>query len=41
VYGPAEGRYTRVAELALERRESLTSSLFPGLDLPLSDIFDA
>lgn len=39
VYRLADGRFTRVAELALERGEALTSSLFPGLSLPLADIF--
>ena len=31
--------YERVAELTLERQDSLTSPLFPGLVLPLADVF--
>ncbi len=41
VYRMVDGRYTRTAELALERDEVLTSPLFPDLELPLSDIFAA
>jgi hypothetical protein len=32
--------YSRVAELALERRDVLTTPLLPGLHLPLTDIFE-
>ena len=39
VYRLVDGRYTRTAELALGRDEVLTSPLFPGLALPLVDIF--
>ncbi|MGE4083154.1 MAG: Uma2 family endonuclease [Vicinamibacterales bacterium] len=40
VYRLIDGRYTRVAELALERDEVLESPLFPGLMLPLREIFE-
>ncbi|HVT58350.1 MAG TPA: Uma2 family endonuclease [Thermoanaerobaculia bacterium] len=40
VYCLAQGAYQRIAELALERREVLTSPLFPGLSIPLLDVFD-
>jgi Uma2 family endonuclease len=39
VYRMVDGRYTRTAELSLERADVLTSPLFPGLALPLADIF--
>jgi Uma2 family endonuclease len=41
VYRLVDGRYTRCAELSLERADVLTSPLFPGLELPLADIFAA
>jgi len=40
VYRLVDGRYTRAAELALERDEVLESPLFPGLMLPLREIFE-
>ncbi|MGE4083155.1 MAG: Uma2 family endonuclease [Vicinamibacterales bacterium] len=40
VYRLSEGRFARVAELALERDEVLESPLFPGLRLPLREIFE-
>jgi len=40
VYRRSEAGYDRVAELTLERRDVLTTSLLPGLDLPLTDIFE-
>jgi Uma2 family endonuclease len=39
VYRLIDGRYTRTAELSLERADTLTSPFFPGLALPLVDIF--
>ena len=39
VYRSTEGRYQRVAELALEHGDALESPLLPGLTLPLADIF--
>jgi len=39
IYRPAGESYERVADLWRERDEQLTSSLFPGLTLALSDIF--
>ncbi len=41
VYQLVDGRYTRTAELSLERSATLTSPLFPGLELRLAEIFDA
>lgn len=40
VYRLVDGRYSRTAELSLERTDVLTSPLFPGLALPLGDVFD-
>lgn len=40
VYCLVDGRYSRTAELSLERADVLESPLFPGLALPLGDIFD-
>jgi len=40
VYRRSDGGYTRAAELMLERHEVLTTPLLPGLDLPLTDIFE-
>lgn len=40
VYRRVAERYERVAELALEHGEVLTTPLLPGLDLPLTKIFD-
>ena len=40
VYRLDSGRYVRVAELSLEGGDCLTSGQFPGLSLPLADIFD-
>lgn len=39
VYRLTDGRYTRVAELAKEANDSLTTPLLPGLTLPLAEIF--
>jgi Uma2 family endonuclease len=39
VYRLAGDRYERVAELALERQEAIASPLFPGLAMPLADVF--
>ena len=39
VYRPGAAGYERAADLWRERDEQLTSPLFPGLTLPLSDIF--
>jgi Uma2 family endonuclease len=39
VYRLADGRFVRAAVLALEQDDGLTSPLFPGLELPLTDIF--
>jgi Uma2 family endonuclease len=41
VYRRAGERYERVAELALEKGDVLTTPLLPGLDLPLAKIFEA
>ena len=40
VYRHVEGRFDRVALLAREQADVLTSPLFPGLALPLVDVFD-
>jgi Uma2 family endonuclease len=40
VYRRADASYTRVAELMLERQDVLTTPLLPGLDLPLTVIFE-
>jgi Uma2 family endonuclease len=40
VYRPVTGRYQRVAELALESGDVLTTPLLPGLELPLTKIFE-
>jgi Uma2 family endonuclease len=40
VYRLSEGRFSRVAELALERDEVLESPLFPGLRLPLREVVE-
>jgi len=40
VYRRSSDRYERVAELTLEAGDTLTTPLFPGLDLPLSKIFE-
>jgi len=40
VYRLVDGGYTRTAELSLERDDTLTSPLFPGLELRLAEIFD-
>jgi Uma2 family endonuclease len=39
VYRLADGRYTRVSELALSAGDVLTTPLLPGLELPLAEIF--
>jgi len=39
VYRLKEDAYERVFELALEHEDTLTSPLFPGLTLPLKDVF--
>lgn len=39
VYRLTDGRYARTDELALERGDALSSPLFPGLTLPLAEIF--
>ena len=39
VYQPVEGRYARTAELSGEGTSVLTSARFPGLEIPLSEIF--
>jgi Uma2 family endonuclease len=39
VYRRVDGRYARASELALERADVLTTSLIPGLELPLARIF--
>jgi len=41
VYRRAGERYERVAELALENGDVLTTPFLPGLDLPLAKIFEA
>jgi Uma2 family endonuclease len=40
VYRRIEGRYQRTSQLSLEAGDVLTTSLLPGLDLPLSTIFE-
>jgi Uma2 family endonuclease len=40
VYRHVEGRFERAALLAREQADVLTSPLFPGLALPLGDVFD-
>lgn len=37
--GPGRSRFARPIELSAEAGDVLTTSLFPGLDLPLADIF--
>jgi Uma2 family endonuclease len=39
VYRRADGRYERVALLSAEQGDVLTSPLFPGLELPLAEVF--
>lgn len=39
VYRLVNGRYARAITLSLEQGDVLTSPLFPGLELPLSEIF--
>ena len=39
VYRPSGGRFARPFELSLEAGEVLTSPLFPGLEMPLTEIF--
>ncbi len=39
VYKLTDGRYVRTAELSSEEPGVLTSDLFPGLTMPLSEIF--
>ncbi|HLA77499.1 MAG TPA: Uma2 family endonuclease [Vicinamibacteria bacterium] len=41
VYRASEQRFQRVAELAKENGDSLTTPLLPGLNLPLGEIFPA
>jgi Uma2 family endonuclease len=40
VYGQSEEQYTRLAELTLERNDTLTTPLLPGLEMPLAKIFE-
>jgi Uma2 family endonuclease len=40
VYRLVEGTYRREAELAAEREDVLTSPLFPGLEMALTEIFE-
>jgi Uma2 family endonuclease len=41
VFRPGEdGRYQRAAELSLETADVLTSPLFPGLEIPLAELFE-
>jgi Uma2 family endonuclease len=40
VYRLTNGRYRREAELSAERGDILTSSLFPGLEIALTEIFE-
>jgi Uma2 family endonuclease len=40
VYRLVDGRFTRTSELSLEQDDALTSSLLPGFDVRLADIFD-
>ena len=40
VYRRSDQGYSRTAELNLERHDVLTTPLLPGLDLPLTDIFE-
>jgi len=40
VYRLMEGTYRREAELSTEEGDSLTSPLFPGLQIPLAEIFE-
>ena len=40
VYRRADDGYTRVAELTLEQQDTLRTPLLPGLDLPLTVIFE-
>lgn len=39
MYRLVDGRYARASELALGRADVLTTSLIPGLELPLARIF--
>jgi Uma2 family endonuclease len=39
VYRGTDERYARVAELSLEAGDRLTTPLLPGLEMPLSKIF--
>lgn len=40
VYRLTEGTYRRVVELAAEREDVLTSPLFPGLEIALTEVFE-
>lgn len=40
VYRRVGGRYERTAELTLEKNDVLTTPLLPGLELPLSRVFE-
>ena len=40
IYRRAGGKYERAAELALDNGDTLTSPVFPGLGVPLSEIFE-
>jgi Uma2 family endonuclease len=40
VYRLTEGFYRREAELSSERRDLLTSPLFPGLEIALTEVFE-
>jgi Uma2 family endonuclease len=40
VYRHLDGRYERTAQLTLERGDILRTPLLPGLDLPLSKVFE-
>ena len=40
VYRRSDQGYSRTAELNLEQHDVVTTPLLPGLDLPLTDIFE-
>jgi Uma2 family endonuclease len=40
VYRLADGRYARITELTVEHGDVLTTPLLPGLELPLSSVFE-
>ena len=40
VYRPAEGGFTRVAELSAESGDTLTTPLLPGLVISIKEVFE-